>query len=123
MATSTRVIGAYKTLHLQRQLPPDVSATGTNLHTRCDPLGVDGWASSEHTAADDEVISTIWGMDEFTTERKKKTCHFSFFSFEVTKLQGSGVNCCSDFILWEAGGCLPEAAAHGVIYIACSLWF
>lgn len=50
----------------------------------------------------------------FTGERKKKnTCHFSFFSFEVTKLQGWGGNCCSDFILWEAGGCLPDAAAHG----------
>lgn len=51
-------------------------------------------------------------------KRKKKTCHFSFFLFEVTKLQGSGGNCGSDFILREAGGCLPGAAAHGVIYIA-----
>ena len=78
----------------------------------------------ENTAANDEVISTIWGIDEFTGERgKKKTCHFSFFFFEVTKLQGSGGNCCSDFILWEAGGCLPEAAACRVICIACRLWF
>ena len=74
------------------------------------------------TAAGDEVISTVWGMEEFTRERKKK-CHFSFFLFEVTKLQGSGGNCCSDFILWEAGGCLPEAAARRVICIACPLWF
>lgn len=77
----------------------------------------------EHTAAEDEVIGTTQGVDEFTGERKKKSCHFSSFLFEVTKLQGSGGNCCSDFILWEAGGCLPEAAAHGVICIACSLWF
>ena len=40
-----------------------------------------------------------------------------------TVLQGSGGNCCSDFILWEAGGCLPEAAARRVICIACPLWF
>lgn len=53
-------------------------------------------------------------------ERKKKMSLF-FFLFEVTKLQGSGGNCCSDFILWEAGGCLPEAAACRVICIACPL--
>jgi hypothetical protein len=37
----------------------------------------------------------------------------SFFSFEVSKLGGSGGNCCSHFIPWEEGGCLPEAAVSG----------
>lgn len=50
---------------------------------RCDPLGVEGWVSSEHTAADDEVISTIWGRDEFTGERKKKKKSMSLFFFLV----------------------------------------
>lgn len=62
------------------------------------------------------------GIDEFTGERKKHVT-FLFSPFEVTKLQGSGGNCCSDFFLREAGGCLPEAAARGVICIACRLWF
>lgn len=105
----------FKDSYLQMCLPQV-----PRLHTRCDPLGVGRGESLEHTAADDEVISTIWGMDEFTGERKK-TCHFSFSLFEVTKLQGSGGNCCSDFILQEAGGCLP-GQLHGVIYIARSLW-
>lgn len=30
------------------------------------------------TAAGDEVISTVWGMDEFTRERKKKNVTFLF---------------------------------------------
>lgn len=72
------------------------------------------WWGQQHSLGNGWVH---WGKE------KKKTCHFSFFLFEVTKLQGSGGNCCSDFILWEAGGCLPEAAARGVICIACSLQF
>lgn len=36
----------------------------------------------ENTAANDEVISTIWGIDEFTGERGKKKKHVTFlFSF------------------------------------------
>lgn len=30
------------------------------------------------TAAGDEVISSVWGMDEFTRERKKKNVTFLF---------------------------------------------
>ena len=93
------------------------------LCTRCDPwelrwgeeLGVHScrWRGHQHSLGNGWVHSG----------KEKKKCHFSFFLFEVTKLQGSGGDCCSDFILWEAGGCLPEAAACRVICIACPLWF
>lgn len=61
--------------------PPQVP----RLHTRCDPLGVDGWERLERTAADDEVISTIWGMDEFTGERGKKK-HVTFLFSRLKSL-------------------------------------
>lgn len=104
--------------------PPQVS----RLCTRCDSLGAKGGAGGELRSTQLQLMRSSaqfggtrwvhWGKG-----KKKKTCHFSFFLFEVTKLQGSGGNCCSDFILWEAGGGLPEAAAGGVICIACGLWF
>lgn len=61
----------YKTLHSQTVTSRCVSLRYQGSVPDVIPLGVEGWESLEHTAADDEVISTIWGMDEFTGERKK----------------------------------------------------
>lgn len=123
LAASTRVKGVttqstFKGSSLQ-MCQPQVP----RLCTRCDPwelrwgeeLGVHScrWRGHQHSLGNGWVHSG----------KEKKKCHFSFFLFEVTKLQGSGGDCCSDFILWEAGGCLPEAAARRVICIACPLWF
>lgn len=93
------------------------------LRARCDPQGAAGWESVERTAADGEVTAQSGEWMSSLGKGKNNNMSLSFFLFEVTKLQGSGGNCCSDFFLWEAGGCVPEAAAHGVIYIARSLWF
>lgn len=79
-----------KDSHLQMSQPWVPSSTPDVTHWDWELVSL--W----DTDAADEVISTIWGMDEFTRGKGKKACHFSFFLFEVTKLQGSGGNCWSD---------------------------
>lgn len=114
---------SYNTIHFQRQFPPDVPAPGTEALYQMWSLGAEVRRRAWRAQLQVTRSSAQFGEWMSSLGKGKKKCHFSFFLFEVTKLQGSGGDCCSDFILWEAGGCLPEAAARRVICIACPLWF
>lgn len=75
--------------------------------------GIEG-GRLEHTAADDEVFCTAWGLDELPRIRRgEEHVRFLFSRLKSLSLGGSGGNCCSHFIPWEEGGCLPEAAGSG----------
>lgn len=70
--------GVEKTVHFHRQLPANVPAPGMKALPQLLSPGGGGWGSLEHTAAEDEVIGTTQGVDEFTGERKKN--HVTFLS-------------------------------------------
>lgn len=78
LAASARVKGVPKCSTFKDSSLQMCQSQVPRLCTRCDPWELRWGKSLEHTAADDEVISTIRGMDEFTGEREKKNVTFLF---------------------------------------------